>query len=97
MKRFSEGLCLNCVYSSSCSFQKGESQGVQFCEEYGTAYAQGENRVSFAPAVSSGFSSEILSGTPGRKFLGLCDNCDHRYQCSFPKPESGVWHCEEYE
>ena len=29
--------------------------------------------------------------------MGLCMNCKHRDYCAFPKPEGGVWHCEEYE
>ena len=29
-------------------------------------------------------------------FKGLCVNCDHRFTCTLPKPESGVWYCEEY-
>jgi len=28
---------------------------------------------------------------------GLCMNCAHRDTCLLPRPESGVWHCEEYE
>lgn len=28
---------------------------------------------------------------------GLCANCKLRDVCNFPKPASGVWHCEEYE
>ncbi len=27
---------------------------------------------------------------------GLCMNCDERETCMLPRPESGVWHCEEY-
>jgi hypothetical protein len=27
---------------------------------------------------------------------GLCGNCEERRSCTFPKPEGGVWHCEEY-
>ncbi|MHC4942009.1 MAG: hypothetical protein ACYTG7_03225 [Planctomycetota bacterium] len=30
-------------------------------------------------------------------FKGLCMNCAHREICLYPKPEGGVWHCEEYE
>lgn len=32
-----------------------------------------------------------------RLFKGLCMNCAHRDTCLLPRPESGVWHCEEYE
>jgi hypothetical protein len=28
---------------------------------------------------------------------GLCINCDVRNTCTFPKPEGGVWFCEEYQ
>lgn len=28
---------------------------------------------------------------------GLCINCDVRDTCTFPKPEGGVWFCEEYQ
>jgi hypothetical protein len=27
---------------------------------------------------------------------GLCADCIHRDCCDFPRPESGVWRCEEY-
>lgn len=27
---------------------------------------------------------------------GLCASCLHRDHCSFPRPSSGVWRCEEY-
>jgi len=30
------------------------------------------------------------------KHTGLCSICENRPACAFPKPEGGVWHCEEY-
>ncbi|HQI02878.1 MAG TPA: hypothetical protein PLA18_16505 [Deltaproteobacteria bacterium] len=40
---------------------------------------------------------KLFSGGKGkRKALGLCSNCVNREVCRFPRPESGVWHCEEY-
>jgi len=30
------------------------------------------------------------------RFKGLCMNCDNRFECQLPRPEGGVWHCEEY-
>jgi len=32
-----------------------------------------------------------------RLYKGLCMNCAHRHYCLLPRPESGVWHCEEYD
>ena len=29
--------------------------------------------------------------------IGLCCDCENRRSCMFPKPEGGVWHCEEYQ
>ncbi len=28
---------------------------------------------------------------------GLCKTCAVRTECKYPKPESGVWHCDEYQ
>jgi len=28
---------------------------------------------------------------------GLCLTCARKKTCLHPKPEGGVWHCEEYE
>jgi len=30
------------------------------------------------------------------KLVGLCVDCEARHNCTFPKSEGGVWHCEEY-
>jgi hypothetical protein len=27
---------------------------------------------------------------------GLCATCDNRETCTYPKPEDGIWHCEEF-
>ena len=44
---------------------------------------------------------ETRPSKPGEKgeaerFKGLCMNCDNRFDCLLPRPEGGVWHCEEY-
>ena len=28
--------------------------------------------------------------------LGLCPSCENRDRCIYPRPEGGVWRCEEY-
>ena len=30
------------------------------------------------------------------KHRELCTICEDKNVCVFPKPEGGVWHCEEY-
>lgn len=42
------------------------------------------------------------AGTQGReedvsKHKGLCKNCAKRESCKLPRPEGGVWRCEDYE
>lgn len=34
---------------------------------------------------------------PATSPRGLCASCVHNPTCDFPRPESGVWRCEEYE
>ncbi|MCF7919234.1 MAG: hypothetical protein K9N06_04920 [Candidatus Cloacimonetes bacterium] len=34
---------------------------------------------------------------PQKVFKGLCTNCENRFICKLPRPETGVWYCEEYE
>lgn len=38
----------------------------------------------------------VAENSDAAPFKGLCFNCDNRDNCMLPKPEEGVWHCEEY-
>ncbi len=40
---------------------------------------------------------DVKSKEYDNNFLGLCKNCDDRVDCMYPKPESGIWHCEAYQ
>ena len=50
---------------------------------------------------SSPMTNENISfrvkGKNSEQFKGLCKNCKKRKTCTLPKPEGGVWRCEEYE
>jgi hypothetical protein len=85
------GLCLNCAHFPDCSLtpKKGGLRGVRYCEEYEAVHPR-----SAVPAP--GISPEGPVRLPASRVLGLCSNCDNYPTCSFPKPEAGVWHCEEY-
>jgi len=85
--QFSSGLCSTCAHAQSCSVAGRRGSGVFECSEYEPGAAitlQDEQR-----ATASGGDSE-------EKLLGLCVDCANREQCTFPKPEGGIWHCEEY-
>jgi len=92
-----EGICSNCKFFSEC---RHAAEGIQFCEEYELAVpSQDSAEIKVVPggAVSMKPNPQNNPDRSSKKFLGLCANCLHRDTCGFPKPESGVWHCEEYE
>ncbi|MFP4460275.1 MAG: hypothetical protein ACLFSQ_11895 [Candidatus Zixiibacteriota bacterium] len=83
-----KGLCSTCIHADECTFPKSEDAPVMFCEEFEIEKAP-ERRV-----IRQESEREEL---PGKKNLkGLCLNCANAATCTYPKPETGVWHCEEY-
>ena len=91
------GICSTCKYAPTCCFQKDSRRPVLQCEEFEPDEPARRERP--AQHASSPRSSEVGRG-PRRKTLGtlkgLCVDCDNLDTCMYPKPESGVWHCEEY-
>ncbi len=76
-------------------FRKDLSSSVHFCEEYEQADSSQVFEVKrFTPANPN---ADRFIKHSSNKIMGLCSNCKNRKNCSFPKPESGVWHCEEYQ
>jgi len=88
------GLCSTCVNAPDCTFPRTPGQAVFHCEEFDGGrpllreMAGAERAAQTAPRAAKKKDSV--------KFIGLCSNCDNRKTCVFPKPKSGVWHCEEY-
>ena len=89
------GLCSNCKNDPDCTFQKDRQKPSFCCEEFEVATCPPvkTTRKDQSPQISSVDAGEDDLG----KFVGLCSNCNNRRTCAFPKPEGGVWHCEEYE
>ncbi len=81
------GLCSTCKHTDYCCFPKDSETPVTFCEEF---------EVCDAPVYT--FIAPANNAKPDTaKLVGLCRNCEKNTSCHFAKPESGVWHCEEYE
>jgi hypothetical protein len=85
-----EGLCSTCNHARSCSYVRNPGQPVIFCEEFD----------SFMPPV---VEAAVESPAPTiedlktwDEYKGLCVNCDQRENCAIRRPETGIWHCEEY-
>ena len=85
------GLCVNCIKLNECSYYRRNSKPVIFCEEYECAQ-EIINQAIASPQNDSEVEENMIAG----RVKGLCINCERRDTCSFPKPEGGVWHCEEY-
>jgi len=98
MQRYTDGLCSNCRFSADCSLARDSLENIFFCEEYCVADASQKSRNVKAAPVSepTGAPARTSRNTVLLQVLGLCSNCIHRKTCGFDKPDSGVWHCEEY-
>ncbi len=84
-------LCANCANLSDCKAWQSNQGSIIECEMY-------ECCSSPQPELVGGKKQNVpeAAETKGLHLLGLCSNCDHRRDCSLPKPSSGVWHCEMY-
>ncbi len=91
MKYF--GLCISCRNASSCTFPRDPDKPAFYCEEF-----EIETTVSIIPPEKE----RPLARGPAAidkdsaRFVGLCSDCEGCQTCNFPKPEGGVWRCEEY-
>jgi hypothetical protein len=88
------GLCTSCQNAEECTFPRDPDRPVCQCEEF-AGYESLPGRVSLEgsrPSRTGFVQEEKNTGS----WIGLCKNCGNRETCSFPKPEGGVWHCDEY-
>ena len=80
-------LCSTCNHASVCATRSLPDKPVFYCEEF-DAYVAVPDRATSPTATSP-------RGSSG-KHKGLCSNCEDHETCPIPKPEGGIWHCEEY-
>ncbi|MDQ1265118.1 MAG: hypothetical protein QG635_268 [Bacteroidota bacterium] len=84
------GICSTCNYLDNCARRKKHTEAVWYCEEF-------DNNIE--PKIST--KIRLATEQPEipieeKIFVGLCANCEIRNECAYPKPEGGVWHCNEY-
>ncbi len=92
------GLCATCNNVATCFHRRRYDQPVWQCEEFddsdlvvGSQTNNGNSpNMNEAESLSDNDKNSSL-------FIGLCSNCKSRNFCTYPKPEGGVWRCEEYE
>jgi len=91
------GLCSTCNNAPGCYYRARRGPAL-FCEMFDNYMPPVERITSdraSAPADSS--MARRVAEEEVSKYSGLCVNCEHRQTCTHPKPEGGVWHCENYE
>jgi hypothetical protein len=92
-----QGLCSTCEGAANCTFPRDPARPILHCDELDsykpeivTVKEAAEAEPSTTKAVSRAKKKEV------GEYKGLCVNCENRATCTFPKPEGGVWHCDEY-
>ena len=88
------GLCMSCRNAPSCTFPRDPARPAFYCEEF---------EIDTTTSITSPAKDQPLATRPdafdkdSMKFIGLCSDCEGRKNCAFPKPEGGIWRCEEYQ
>lgn len=84
------GLCSACALAAVCTFPRDPVRKIMHCEEFEPGLKPDIHLVPPPRQIAPhGAGAPALA-------LGLCADCVHRDACTFQRPESGVWHCEEY-
>jgi len=83
------GVCTVCKYDPDCIYEAGARVAILQCEQFEPAFP------AEAARPPKGRASAAMKQDPNG-YAGLCANCENRATCIYPKPEGGVWRCEEY-
>jgi len=83
------GLCQSCALASTCTFPRSLEQTITSCDEFTGIRPKRRPMVTRRP-------SKPEAKPTAETLAGLCRYCERAADCTFPKPASGVWHCDEY-
>ena len=92
-----KGICATCIHADTCANLASATAPIWYCEEFddsGPADPVTPEPKILEPTIRM---EEEVPPVPSNRPKGLCMNCKNFPTCTFPKPEGGVWHCEEYE
>ncbi|MCK4752898.1 MAG: hypothetical protein KAS75_05575 [Planctomycetes bacterium] len=87
------GLCSTCKNTPDCTFKTDLNKPVFYCEQFEVEKPPPVIRKEETPSIDSYAAGDEEAA----KVIGLCGDCENRKTCVFPKPEGGIWHCEEYQ
>jgi hypothetical protein len=88
-----KGICGVCALDGNCEIRSRSAGPVMDCEQFQPDPTQVCAMVNRAMSDRAG--AMLSAGSDNH--MGLCENCEHRGDCTFPSREGGVWYCEEYE
>ncbi|HEX6852429.1 MAG TPA: hypothetical protein VF139_13615 [Candidatus Polarisedimenticolaceae bacterium] len=84
------GLCATCSHAPACTHHRIPGVPVAFCDDLSPLVLETPD--------PCGVEALTVPEAPRTTALkGLCATCERRVTCTYPKPESGVWRCEEFE
>jgi len=89
------GLCSSCKNAPNCTYPRSAGRPITQCEEF--EGFQCRSAGNSTENISQSFAGVKAEERNQDKNLGLCRNCENLSSCKFPKPEGGIWHCEEYQ
>ena len=92
----SSGICTTCRHAATCVYLAGAKRPVLQCEEFEPCEESPPGKAPKSPAPKRPSSASRAGGRASVELMGLCVDCENRHTCTFPKPEGGVWHCQEY-
>jgi len=88
------GVCLDCKFAPDCIYEAASGRVILQCEQFEMKFPESAAQ---APSIHENpFKSTAHHGRESSSYRGLCSNCDNRETCTYPKPEGGIWRCEEY-
>jgi hypothetical protein len=84
------GLCAHCINAADCTYPKDPDKPALNCDEF-AGYTE-RPAAKAAPRKNAAVEAEPAPGLN----RGLCRTCANSKDCTFPKPDGGIWRCEEY-
>jgi len=91
-KLLDASLCANCRDQSDCVYFMKAGEPIIECE----MYECGSSSKPWLSLVKGKLAAAVDALAEEDNPMGLCANCDNLKVCQMPKPQSGVWNCEEY-
>jgi len=91
-----KGLCASCVRLQTCTYVVASSSPVVHCDEYDAGVSLETEHLGANPGTSGPSKNNVSPDEAVSADIGLCRHCAGRDACTYPRPEGGVWQCEEY-